>query len=101
MQTEHLKYVDLIDLHHRFLVQISHQNAPGVAWWLISLTNLGSVTGNVFNDTCSLGGAGGSDPNREILPNLRDFSPNLNSSSILNKYLEMQAEHLKYVDRNT
>ena len=53
-----------------------------------------------FNDIRSLGGAGGSNPNCEILPNLRDFSPNLNSSSILNKYLEMQAEHLKYVDRN-
>ena len=48
MQTEHLKYVDLVDLHHRFLVQISRQIARGFAWWPISLTNLGSVTGNVF-----------------------------------------------------
>ena len=30
MQTEHLEYVDLVDLHHRFLVQISRQIAPGV-----------------------------------------------------------------------
>ena len=50
MQTEHLKYVDLVDLHHRFLVQISRQIAPGVAWRPISLTNLESVTGKFVND---------------------------------------------------
>ena len=88
MQTEHLKYVDLVDLHHRFLVQISRQIAPGIAWRPICLTNLGSVAGKFLSDLCSLGGAGGSDPIREILPNLRDFSPNLNSSIILNRYLE-------------
>ena len=50
MQTEHLKYVDLVDLHHRFLVQISRQIAPGFAWRLISLTNLELVTGKFLND---------------------------------------------------
>ena len=62
------------------------------------MTNLESVTGKFFNDLCWLGGAGGSDSIREILPNLRDFSPNLNGSIILNRYLKMQTEHLKYVD---
>ena len=55
MQTEHLKYVDLVDLHHRFLVQISRQIARGFAWWLISLTNLDQLQGTSFNDACSLG----------------------------------------------
>ena len=95
MQTEHLKYVDLVDLHHRFLVQISRQNAPGVAWWPISLTNLGSVTGNVFNDTCSLGGAGGSDPNREILPNLRDFFSQFKYSRVQKSWNEVFFKILK------
>ena len=48
MQTEHLKYVDLVDLHRRFLVQISRQIARGIAWRLIALTNWESITGNVF-----------------------------------------------------
>ena len=33
-------------------------------------------------------GVGGSNPSCGILPNLRDFSPNLCNSSILNKYLK-------------
>ena len=33
-------------------------------------------------------GVGGSNPNCGILPNLRDFSPNLHNSGILNKYLK-------------
>ena len=62
---------------------------------------LGQLQGNSLTIFCSLGGARGPDPIREILPNLRDFFPNLNGSIILNRYLEMQAKHLKYVDRNT
>ena len=48
MQTEHLKYVDLIDLRHRFHVQISRQVARGFAWRPSSPTSWGSVTGSVF-----------------------------------------------------
>ena len=74
MQTEHLTYVDLVDLHHRFLVQISRQIAPGFAWRPISLINWSWLQGNSSTIFHSLGGAGGSDPIREILPNLRTFS---------------------------
>ena len=50
MQTEHLKYVDLIDLRHRFHVQISRQVARGLPGGLVLRPVGVRLQGASFND---------------------------------------------------
>ena len=101
MQMEHL-----ICWPSWFASLISHPNFPsncpgGLPDGLLLWPVWSRLQGNSLTIFCSLWGAGGSDPIREILPNLRDFFPNLNGSIILNRYLKMQTKHFKHVDRNT